>query len=121
MELESRQPEVLARLTREAPSAAEEARQEWVTRRLSEAGRARARSLGFPDIYSLTKALGEQVVESIAHQNGVPLSIVRPAITESALAQPYPGWIKGFKMAEPIIHAFGRGDLADSPAAPDSA
>jgi HAD superfamily hydrolase (TIGR01490 family) len=121
VELESRQPEVLARLTREARGGAEEARQDWVTRRLSEAGRARARSLGFPDVYSLTKALGEQVVESIAREHGVPLSIVRPAITESALAQPYPGWIKGFKMAEPIIHAFGRGDLADSPAAPDSA
>ncbi len=132
-ESESRQPEVLERLTREAqdaegrsnPSgvarAAEEARQEWVTRRLSDAGRARARSLGFPDIYTLTKALGEQVVEAIAREHSLPLSVVRPAITESALARPYPGWIKGFKMAEPIIHAFARGDLAESPAAPDSA
>jgi hypothetical protein len=59
------------------------------------------------------------VVESIAQEHGAPLSIMRPAITESALARPYPGWIKGFKMAEPIIHAFARGDLPESPAAPD--
>jgi HAD superfamily hydrolase (TIGR01490 family) len=92
-----------------------------VTHRLAEAGRARARSLGFPDIYGFTKALGEQVVESIAREHGLALSVLRPAITESALERPYPGWIKGFKMAEPIIHAYGRGDLPESPAAPDSA
>jgi HAD superfamily hydrolase (TIGR01490 family) len=130
---ESRQPPVLKVLWREAqaeqgqsnPSgsarAAEDARQDWVTRRLADAGRARARSLGYPDVYALTKALGEQAVESIAREYRLPLSIVRPAITESALTRPYPGWIKGFKMAEPIIHAYARGDLAESPAAPDSA
>ena len=35
--------------------------------------------------------------------------IVRPAIVESALAEPHPGWIEGFKMAEPLILAYGRG------------
>ena len=132
-ELESRHQDVLERLIREAQAAqgqsnpsgvahaAEDARREWVTHRLAEDGRARARSLGFPDIYGFTKALGEQVVESIAREHGLPLSVLRPAITESALERPYAGWIKGFKMAEPIIHAYARGDLAESPAAPDSA
>ena len=132
-ELESRHQDVLERLLREAQAAqgqsnpsgvahaAEDARREWVTHRLAEDGRARARSLGFPDIYGFTKALGEQVVESIAREHGLPLSVLRPAITESALERPYAGWIKGFKMAEPIIHAYARGDLAESPAAPDSA
>ena len=30
---------------------------------------------------------------------------------------PYPGWIEGFKMAEPLILAFGRGELPEFPAA----
>ena len=49
-----------------------------------------------------------------------PVSIVRPSIIESALRTPYPGWIEGFKMAEPLILAFGRGELPEFPAAPDS-
>jgi fatty acyl-CoA reductase len=48
------------------------------------------------------------------------VSIVRPSIIESALETPYPGWIEGFKMAEPIILAFGRGELPEFPAPPDS-
>ena len=47
-------------------------------------------------------------------------SIVRPSIIESALRAPYPGWIEGFKMAEPLILAYGRGELPEFPAAPDS-
>ena len=33
----------------------------------------------------------------------LPITIVRPSIIESALAEPVPGWIRGFRMAEPII------------------
>ncbi|MDP9317756.1 MAG: HAD-IB family hydrolase, partial [Actinomycetota bacterium] len=40
-------------------------------------------------------------------------------IIESALETPYPGWIEGFKMAEPLILAYGRGELPEFPAAPD--
>ena len=50
---------------------------------------------------------------------GLPLSVVRPAIVESALAHPYPGWIDGFKMADPIILAYGRGILREFPGLPD--
>ena len=42
-------------------------------------------------------------------------SIVRPSIIESALRAPYPGWIEGFKMAEPLILAYGRGELPGVP------
>jgi alcohol-forming fatty acyl-CoA reductase len=81
------------------------------------ARRARAHSLGWPDVYTLTKALGERAAEEIA-AGDLPLSIVRPSIVESALAWPYPGWIEGFKMAEPIILAYGRGALPEFPASP---
>ena len=45
----------------------------------------------------------------------VPLSIVRPSIIESALAEPHPGWIRGFRMAEPIIISYARGLLREFP------
>ena len=41
---------------------AEQLRQAWVTDELVEAGRARARSLGWPDAYAYTKALGERAL-----------------------------------------------------------
>ena len=65
----------------------------------------------------MTKALGERYLEE--HSGALAVSVVRPSIIESALERPSPGWIEGFKMAEPIILAYGRGELPDFPAAPD--
>src|SRR5439155_8978458 len=78
-----------------------------------------AQTLGWPDVYTLTKALGERAAEELAAGAGLPLSIVRPSIVESALAHPFPGWIEGFKMAEPIILAYGRGSLPEFPGIPE--
>ena len=95
---------------------AERLRDEWVTERLVDAGTARARSLGWPDAYPFTKAMGERaLIENVE----VPLSIVRPSIIESALAEPRPGWIRGFRMAEPIIISFARGLLREFPGVPE--
>ncbi|HEX3898704.1 MAG TPA: HAD-IB family hydrolase [Mycobacteriales bacterium] len=96
---------------------AEKRRTEWVAKSLVEAGRQRGRSLGWTDCYTFTKAMTERAVEETA--NHLPVTVLRPSIIESALAQPFPGWIQGFKMAEPIILAFGRGDLPEFPAIPD--
>ena len=127
----SRKPEMLDGFTAKArrdhgragpeavAKAAEERRQAWVSRRLVEYGRARAQALGWPDVYTLTKALGERAAEELAAGAGLPLSIVRPSIVESALAHPFPGWIEGFKMAEPIILAYGRGSLPEFPGIPE--
>lgn len=101
-----------------AAAATEEARKEWVKRELVRIGTERARSLGWTDCYTFTKALGERVVEQ--HATARRVSIVRPSIIESALARPHPGWIEGFKMAEPLILAYGRGELPDMPGAPDT-
>jgi len=101
-----------------AASATEAARQDWVKRELVRVGTERARSLGWTDCYTFTKALGERVVE--AHAATARVSIVRPSIIESALVTPHPGWIEGFKMAEPLILAYGRGELPEFPAAADT-
>ncbi|KJE25200.1 phosphoserine phosphatase [Frankia torreyi] len=97
---------------------AEKLRRAWVARRLVEAGGQRAQVLGWTDAYTFTKALGERFLEE-AHGD-LPLTILRPSIIESALARPFPGWIEGFKMAEPLILAYGRGELPDFPASPDA-
>jgi fatty acyl-CoA reductase len=98
---------------------AEERRQKWVTKRLVEYGRMRARSLGWPDVYTFTKAMGERAVEELAAEANLPLSIVRPSIIESALLHPFPGWIDGFKMADPIIRAYGLGQIPEFPGIPE--
>ena len=130
VEEESRRPEVLHKLQKEARSrmgpagtpamarTVERLREKWVKDRLIERGRVHARALGFSDIYSFTKAMAEAAV--IELHGDVPLSILRPSIIESAVAEPFPGWLEGFRMAEPIILAFGRGVLPDFPGLPDS-
>ncbi len=125
----SRSPQRLAALSAEArrelgaagiPAIAhkvESLRRRWVEEQMSSAGRARAASLGFPDAYAFTKALGER---ALAETRGdTPVSIVRPSIIESALAEPYPGWIRGFRMAEPVIAAYARGLLKEFPGVPE--
>ncbi len=129
VEARSREPKVLGGLRRKAErehrraglltaaDATEERRRTWVSKELVALGSERARSLGWTDCYTFTKALGERKVER--HAESAPVTIVRPSIIESALEQPYPGWIEGFKMAEPLILAYGRGELPEFPAAPD--
>ncbi len=130
VEEESRRPEVLEKLRREARSrmgpagvpavarATERLRDRWVKDRLVERGRVHANAMGFTDIYSFTKAMAEHAVVEL--HGDIPLSIVRPSIIESALAEPFPGWLEGFRMAEPLILAFGRGILRDFSGLPDS-
>jgi len=71
-------------------------RQAWVTDQMVENGRARASSLGFPDAYAYT-----------------------PSIIESAWAEPVAGWIRGFRMAEPVIISYARGLLSEFPGVPE--
>src|SRR2546426_4516851 len=75
-------------------------RKVWTRNRLTELGIERAEFWGWPNIYTYTKALGEQLV---AAESGIVRSIVRPSIVESALAYPFPGWNEGFTTTAPII------------------
>jgi HAD superfamily hydrolase (TIGR01490 family) len=99
-------------------SRAEKLRQDWVSDELVEAGTARALSLGWPDAYPFTKAMGERALVD-QWEGRVPITFVRPSIIESALAEPRPGWIRGFRMAEPIIVSYARGMLAEFPGVPE--
>ena len=130
IEEESRTSAQLAKLRKEAErehrqagflttaADTERRRLEWVQAELVKAGTERARSLGWTDAYTFTKALGERVVADIGRD--VHVSIVRPAIVESSWCIRIPGWIEGFKMAEPLILAYGRGELPEFPATPEA-
>jgi HAD superfamily hydrolase (TIGR01490 family) len=63
--------------------------------------------------------MGERAVEELAAQHEAPLSIMRPSIIESSYEHPFPGWIEGFKMADPIILAYGRGAIPEFPGIPE--
>jgi HAD superfamily phosphoserine phosphatase-like hydrolase len=138
LEAQSRRADHLKRFTRQAreelgasgehllAARTEKFRDEWVRRQLVVAGTARALALGWPDAYPYTKALGERaLVEQHGAGNAprdddvVPMTIVRPSIIESSLAEPRPGWIRGFRMAEPIIVSYARGLLREFPGVPE--
>ncbi len=85
---------------------------------LVDAGMRRARERGWNDTYTYTKSLGERVL--MTERGDVPACIVRPAIIESGLHEPEPGWIDGLRMADPLFAAFGKGALRELPAESDA-
>lgn len=131
-EAESRRPEALraqmlaarVRAGKMGPkavaAAAEEQRLAWIQERLVDNGRLRAQSVGWTDIYTFTKAMAERVAEDLWAGSGHRVSFVRPSIIESAVRRPYPGWIDGYKVADPLIMAYGRGMLPEFPGLADS-
>jgi long-chain acyl-CoA synthetase len=70
----------------------------WISQRLVDVGMDRARHWGWPNTYTYTKSLGEQVIAA----SDVPWTIVRPSIVESALRYPFPGWNEGFTTSAPL-------------------
>ncbi|MGO2037719.1 MAG: HAD-IB family hydrolase [Brevibacterium sp.] len=132
VEAESRDPEQLRRFIRTArtqsarigpkavAASAEAARQSYVSDRLVEFGRMRAESLGWTDVYTFTKAMAERVGEEEWAEKRHRVSFVRPSIIESALRLPAPGWIDGFKVADPLIMAYANGNLSEFPGHADS-
>ena len=75
-------------------------RKVWIRTRLTDLGVERSAFWGWPNIYTYTKSLGEQLV---AAETGMVRSIVRPSIVESAMDYPFPGWNEGFTTTAPII------------------
>jgi long-chain acyl-CoA synthetase len=94
-----------------APAAvaaeAERAEKRYLRTRLSSLGMERARHWGWPNTYTYTKSLGEQVVAG----SGLGFTIVRPAIVESTLAFPSPGWNEGINTSSPFIFLIRQGGL----------
>ena len=62
-------------------------RKNWIRSRLTDLGIEKANWWGWPNIYTYTKSLGEQLV---AAETDIARTIVRPAIVESAVTFPFP-------------------------------
>ena len=77
-----------------------------VRERLREGGTNRADYLGWTNTYTYTKSMGEQL---IAQTPGLAYSIVRPAIVESSMEFPFPGWNEGFTTSAPLVLMGGEG------------
>ena len=78
--------------------AAGRERKLWLAAQLIQAGMDRAQSWGWPNTYTYTKAMGEQAIAA----SGCKYALVRPAIVESALRFPFPGWNEGFTTSAPL-------------------
>lgn len=67
-------------------------------------GTLRAQALGWPNLYTDTKALAEHLV---AMRGDVETSIVRPSIVECAQEMPFGGWNEGVNTSGPLVWLVG--------------
>ncbi|MGH7272384.1 MAG: SDR family oxidoreductase [Polyangiaceae bacterium] len=74
---------------------------------LVEAGIDRAKHWGWPNIYTYTKALGEQVVAG----GGLPFVIARPACCESCVDFPFPSYNEGINTSAPLLYMMMKGQV----------
>ena len=80
-------------------------RMRWLRNRLTRAGTRRARRLGWPNTYTLTKSLAESMI--VRHGAGLPIAIVRPSIVETSTRQPFCGWNEGINTSAPLSYLLG--------------
>lgn len=73
---------------------------------LVQLGERESRARGWNDTYTFTKWLGEQYLRKALRDK--TLTILRPAIIESTLQEPTPGWIEGVKVADAVLLAYAR-------------
>jgi long-chain acyl-CoA synthetase len=95
-------------------------RSRQVVEALTELGRQRAEQWGWVNTYTYAKSLGEQILAGEAERSGLNYAIVRPAIVESSLQFPFPGWIEGGRTAAPLV-LMALGGLKEWPMRPDIA
>jgi long-chain acyl-CoA synthetase len=81
-------------------------RKVWVSQRLTELGMERAQHWGWPNIYTYSKSLGDQV---LAKQKDVRVAILRPSIVETSRAYPFEGWNEGFTTSAPMTFIILKG------------
>lgn len=92
--------------------------QKKIAQRMKDLGMERARAHGWQDTYVFTKAMAEMLMASGG--DDLPVVIVRPSVIESTYSQPFPGWIEGHRMLDPILTHFGKGQLSCLSADPDT-
>jgi len=77
----------------------------WLKTYLTEAGTRRAKELGWPNTYTLTKSLAESLI--VQHGAGLPIAVVRPAIVETSVSKPFVGWNEGINTSASLSYLLG--------------
>jgi len=77
----------------------------WLKTYLTEAGTRRAKELGWPNTYTLTKSLAESLIAK--RGAGLPIAVVRPAIVETSVAKPFVGWNEGINTSASLSYLLG--------------
>jgi long-chain acyl-CoA synthetase len=77
----------------------------WLKTYLTEAGIQRAKELGWPNTYTLTKSLAESLIAK--HGAGLPVAVVRPAIVETSVTKPFRGWNEGINTSASLSYLLG--------------
>ncbi|KAK9921601.1 hypothetical protein M0R45_030105 [Rubus argutus] len=80
-----------------------------VAQKMKDLGLERARKYGWQDTYVFTKAMGEMLIDDM--RGDVPVVIIRPSVIESTCKEPFPGWMEGNRMMDPIVLYYGKGQL----------
>jgi len=90
-------------------------RRKYEERELARAGTERANHWGWPNTYTYTKSIGEQILAS----SGLRWCIARPAVIESSVSFPMPGWNEGITTSAPIMYLSMQG-MTGMPSSPES-
>jgi thioester reductase-like protein len=77
----------------------------WLKTYLTDAGTRRAKELGWPNTYTLTKSLAESLI--VKYGTGLPVAVVRPAIVETSVAKPFLGWNEGINTSASLSYLLG--------------
>jgi len=77
----------------------------WLKTYLTERGTRRAKELGWPNTYTLTKSLAESLI--VKYGAGLPIAIVRPAIVETSVTKPFAGWNEGINTSASLSYLLG--------------
>jgi long-chain acyl-CoA synthetase len=77
----------------------------WLKNYLTGEGKRRAQELGWPNTYTYTKSLAESLIAK--YGVGLPIAIVRPAIVETSVGKPFPGWNEGINTSATLSYLLG--------------
>lgn len=80
-----------------------------IAQKMKELGLERARKYGWQDTYVFTKAMGEMLIDDMKGE--IPVVVIRPSVIESTFKEPFPGWMEGNRMMDPIVLYYGKGQL----------
>lgn len=80
----------------------------WLRQTMTELGTRRANELGWPNTYTFSKSLAESLIKN--YLDATPraaIAVVRPAIVESSIGEPFLGWNEGINTSASLSYLLG--------------